>query len=151
MRIDLGSGYNPKKGYKTCDVNAYCDFHSLDEIPDGKVSYFHIRNVLHHVKDLNKLITQLKLKAKKTCQIKIIDASEESYKVNNFLDKLWYRYIFNREDIYIHDKYRNIEKLFTRRGFELKRKYNQKEKEVLIFKLIKNESKDQRRIREKRL
>ena len=57
--IDYGSGYNPKKGYKTCDftTNPCLDYNVIDykiynkdgELPHKSVSIFRLRNVIHHI------------------------------------------------------------------------------------------------------
>lgn len=65
--IDFGSGYNPKTGYKTCDVTT---LPQLDFLYDGKdeivglreksVDVFYLRNVVHHIPDLQRTFTTLK-------------------------------------------------------------------------------------------
>lgn len=65
--IDFGSGYNPKTGYKTCDITT---FPQLDFQYDGKdeivglreksVDVFYLRNVVHHIPDLQRTFTTLK-------------------------------------------------------------------------------------------
>lgn len=63
--IDFGSGYNPKAGYKTCDITT---FPQLDFQYDGKdeivglreksVDVFYLRNVVHHIPDLQRTFTK---------------------------------------------------------------------------------------------
>lgn len=62
LKIDFGSGYNPKKGYKTCDMtlSPYLDFISKDnkiydkkgEIQKNSVDVIHCRNTLYEVKEV---------------------------------------------------------------------------------------------------
>lgn len=115
LKIDFGSGYNPKKGYKTCDVTygpfldyvydeeknqiLYCKKESVDE--------FYMRNVVHHVKDLPKLFECLKYYLKVNGIITIIDAREDYFLKNVILDIIWYRYVILRYDIWFSRSYRD--------------------------------------------
>jgi len=139
--VDVGSGYNPKSGYLTCDSSSYCDFHSIEEIPNN-VDRFHIRNVLHHIKDLDNFVDKIKTKSYKNTIIEVIDCVEDHYKSNIFLDKLYYRYIFNRSDIFIQETYRDLEQYFIKNGFILKNKHIKNEKLILKFKLCQKKSKN---------
>jgi hypothetical protein len=134
--IDIGSGYNPKKGYLTCDVNSYCDYHTIDDINDNYVDKFHIRNTLHHIKDLNGFITKLFNKLKIDSEIEIIDCNKKYFEQNLYLDRLWYRYIFNRPDIYIQSHYIDYVPLFKHNGFKLIYRYEENEKLFLKFKKV---------------
>jgi hypothetical protein len=131
--IDIGSGHNPKSGWLTCDTNAYCDFYSIEEIPNNYVDSFNMRNVLHHIRDLDNFINKLKLKCKYSTIINITDCTKEYYAQNVFLDNLWYRGIFKRYDIDIIKEYRDLEKIFIDNGFKLINKHKQKEKLILKF------------------
>jgi len=133
--IDLGSGYNPKKGYKTCDVNAYCNYYDINEIKNNSVDVFHIRNVLHHVENLDEFISKIYKKLKIGGKIHLIDCSEEAYSSNLYLDRLWYRWITNRKDIYISPKYRDIFSYFNNNKFKIIS--NKKKNEKIILKIIK--------------
>ena len=87
LKIDFGSGYNPKSGYKTCDVT-YAPF--LDYVYDqekneilycenGSVDEFHLRNVVHHVKDLSAMFECLKKYLKEDGLLTIIDVRKKCY------------------------------------------------------------------------
>ena len=134
--IDIGSGYNPKEGYLTCDTEYGCDYYSIDEIPDNFVDVFHMRNVLHHVKDLNTCIKKILTKCKNDAIVDVIDCSEEYFYQNFFLDNLWYRYVNKRPDIYISPKYRDFINIFTNNGFLLLEQKIHEEKLILKFKYI---------------
>lgn len=138
--IDVGSGYNPKKGYLTCDSNYSCDFYSIDDIPDNVVHKFHIRNVLHHIQDIEEFIWNIKIKCINGCIIHVEDCSELFYTKNLCLDILWYRFILNRHDIYIHWCYRNFINIFKTIGFDVIDIIEKDEKIIAIFKLNKLEN-----------
>lgn len=81
--IDFGSGYNPKAGYKTCDITT---FPQLDFQYDGKdeivglreksVDVFYLRNVVHHIPDLQRTFTTLKKYLKVGGKLVIIDCKK---------------------------------------------------------------------------
>lgn len=93
IKIDIGSGYNPSIGYKTCDVNSYCDYYMVDDIPDYYVDVIRLRNVIHHIRNLDEFISSLIKKLKPNGKLLIIDCNEENFKTNVILDKLWYRFV----------------------------------------------------------
>lgn len=132
--IDVGSGYNPKDGYLKCDFNYGCDFYGIEEIPDNYVDKFHIRNTLHHIRDLNEFAKILYEKQKDGGQLKIIDCRKEYYDKNYFLDFLWYRFVFLRKDIFISKQYRNLKIPFILIGYILERQDYDNEKVILTFK-----------------
>lgn len=132
--IDVGSGYSPKEGYLKCDINYGCDFYSIDEIPNDYVDKFHIRNTIHHIEDLEGFSKKIHEKQKEGGLLEIIDCKSEYYHINYFLDFLWYRYIFNRYDIFICKHYRNIETPFVNAGYVLESKFYENEKLILILK-----------------
>lgn len=79
--IDFGSGYNPKTGYKTCDITT---FPQLDFQYDGKdeivglreksVDVFYLRNVVHHIPNLQRTFITLKKYLKVGGKLVIIDS-----------------------------------------------------------------------------
>ena len=125
--------YNPKPGYKSLDCNSYCDHHSLDELDDCSVDKFHIRNTLHHIEDIDGFVVKLKSKLKEGGEIEVIDCSKEYFKQNLCLDNLWYRYIFNRPDIFIQQEFIDYSKLFDAAGLKIVEHFENKEKLTLIF------------------
>lgn len=138
LAIDFGSGYNPKPGYKTCDVT-YSPF--LDYVYDkkqnqilycekGSVDKFHLRNVVHHVRDLKKLFECLKFYLRDGGTITIIDVRKEYFKTNVILDILWYRYIIPRYEVWFSHSYRDYGKVLTELGFVKINNYICEEKEV---------------------
>jgi len=86
--IDFGSGYNPQEGFKTCDVNAGCDYNSIEEVESNSVEYIRARNVLHHIEDLNSLLNQFKRVLIKGGKVIVIDCKEDFFKINVLLDTI---------------------------------------------------------------
>lgn len=143
LKIDFGSGYNPKKGYKTCDMtlSPYLDFISKDnkiydkkgEIQKNSVDVIHCRNTLHHVKDLESLIKNFYTYLKPNGRLEVIDCRKEYFKGNVFLDKVWYRYINKNENIYISETYNDYKKMCESVGFKKVIERYKEEKEITIF------------------
>lgn len=128
LKIDFGSGYHPKRNYKTLDFNYGCDYYSLDELDDNSVDEFRLRNVIHHIYDLNGLFEKIYKKLKPDGVLNIIDCRKEYFKNNVLLDKIWYRYIFNRNDIYISNEYIDPDNILLKLGFTKIKELYKKEK-----------------------
>lgn len=146
LNIDFGSGYNPKKGYKTCD---FTDSPSLDfqaknnrifsrrgELSNCSVDKIYCRNVIHHIENFKELFDNFYRYIKKNGTLEIIDCRKEYYYSNFFMDRLWYRFINYSPKIYISENYRDYESICKKSGFKLVSKTFNKEKEILIFKKI---------------
>lgn len=143
MKIDFGSGYNPEKDYLTCDP-----FHPMSDVlydyenykidlDQGTVTEIRCRNVLHHVKNLKRLFKEFYRVLKPTGIIKIIEPTEEAFKVNLFLDLLWYRFISKRNEIWISKKYVNYIEIGLRSGFKCYSKRIENEKEISTLTTLK--------------
>lgn len=141
--IDIGSGYNPTKGFKTADIT---EFPNLDyiiknnkiysktaELKVNSVDKFRLRNVVHHIKDLNQLLVNLFKYLKPNGTIEIIDCNKEHYSANVCLDNLWYRYVIPRKEIFIADAYRDYAKLAKTIGFNVLKQNTIDEKEITIL------------------
>lgn len=150
LKIDFGSGYNPKKGYKTCDIT-YSPF--LDYVTDGckiydkegelhpsSVDVLYARNTLHHIQDLQPLIQNFYKYLKPNGVLEIIDCRKEYFDKNILLDNIWYRYINKNNNIYISNRYRNYSKICIEVGFKLVHKKFNDEKETTIFKKPSNKA-----------
>ncbi|RHH85317.1 methyltransferase domain-containing protein [Segatella copri] len=138
--IDFGSGYNPKTGYKTCDVTT---LPQLDFLYDGKdeivglreksVDVFYLRNVVHHIPDLQRTFTTLKKYLKVGGKLVIIDCNQGHYKTNVFLDNLWYRFVGNNHEIFISKQYRDYINVLIKLGFKQLYYKSFKEKEITKY------------------
>ncbi len=144
MKIDFGSGYNPKQGYKSCDFteNPILDFQVKNykiysdiniELPQNSVDEFYVRNTLHHIKDLSLILQMFYFYLKNNGKLIIIDCRSDFYEKNLFLDKLWYRYIIPRPEIWFSNTYRNYKKIALKVGFKLIKEKIKNEKEIFEF------------------
>ena len=106
LKIDFGSGYNPEKGYKTCDFtySPFLDYaynrsdNKIYDLEEKSVDIFRLKNVLHHC-DIEKVVKCLSNYLKDDGEIIIIEPNKENYSSNRGLDILWYRYIYPRYEI----------------------------------------------------
>jgi ubiquinone/menaquinone biosynthesis C-methylase UbiE len=146
LKIDFGSGYNPKEGYKTCDItkapylNYYYDIKSNEIIglKESTVDKFHLRNVIHHIEDIDVVLNKLHTYLKTDGIVEIIECRKEHYKSNFFLDRLWYRFIIPRNEIWFSETYRDYTKVLNQLGFTLIHKEYINEKEVSLWKKLDN-------------
>lgn len=144
LKIDFGSGYNPNKEYKLCDITFLPNLDYAYDIEknviigccENSVDEFYLRNVVHHIKDLSYTFTCLYRYLKKDGVLKIIDVREEFYKQNLILDIIWYRYVIPRYEIWFSNKYRNYFDVLEKMGFQLEETYFENEKEVSIWKKL---------------
>lgn len=142
MKLDFGSGHNPRKGFKTSDITSSpfldyvinpetyqvsCENNIFDEVL--------VRNVFHHIKNPDSLFKELSRITKPNGKIVIVDAREEYYRANVVLDVVWYRYIFSRQDIWICNQYRNIVK-WAEKYFKVERITYHQEKQKIVLRGI---------------
>lgn len=142
LQIDFGSGYNPLEGFKTCDFvpNPKLDYFYHDGEIEGlnePVDWFRLRNVVHHLPDIRKTIQDLKKYLAKDGVIEIIEVCKEKYKSNVFLDKLWYRFIIPRKDIYFSTEWRDYYSIMKQEGFRCRYHALEGEKEYTEW-MLKN-------------
>lgn len=144
LKIDFGSGYNPNEGYKTCDITY---LPNLDYVYDqdrnvilgcrkDSVDEFYLRNVVHHLPNIQRTFSCLTRYLKKDGIIKIIDCRKECYKQNLILDIIWYRYVTPRYEIWFSNHYRDYFTILKNLGFEQIDYYVQEEKEVSMWKKL---------------
>lgn len=138
--IDFGSGYNPRKNFKTCDIttNPRLDYQYdggevIIGLHENSVDIFYLRNVVHHIQNLYKTFNTIKKYLKPEGKLIIIDCNEKSFEANVFLDRIWYRYIGNNKDIYISESYRDYTTILINLGFNRKHYKQFKEKEISIY------------------
>jgi len=145
MKLDYGSGSQPKKGFKSSD---FCgspsydyyiqDYVVLDAL-DNSCDIIHCRNVIHHIpeEDLPTLFNEFKRLLKKDGKLIISEPRKEFHKQNLFLDLLWYRFLTMNEKIMIPYRYVEYKKYLV--DFELVKSYNEYNNEILILQLKENE------------
>ncbi len=144
LKIDFGSGYNPNSEYKTCDVTY---LPNLDYVYDqdnniilgctiNSVDEFYLRNVVHHLPDMERTFKCLLSYLKDDGEIKIIDVRKEFYKQNVILDILWYRYVIPRYEVWFSNHYRDYFKILENLGMKRVDYYIENEKEVSVWKRL---------------
>ena len=141
MKLDFGSGHNPKVCYKTCDITPGYNIDYMFDVnrymiigaDDNTFDEIHCRNVLHHIKDLDRLVIEFNRVLKPTGIIKVIEPNKDSYKANYCLDYIWYRFINPRYDIWQSNDYRDYIEIFLK-FFKLLNQSLIQEKEIILFK-----------------
>ncbi len=144
LKIDFGSGYNHKEGYKSCDITFLPNLDYVYDEENDKILYlkeesvdeFYLRNVVHHLKNMQKTFKCLDKYLKKGGIIQIIDVRKEFYNENVFLDKLWYRGIIPREEIWFSENYRDYIDLLKQMNYSMEEYKVENEKEVSIWKKL---------------
>ena len=140
--IDFGSGYNPRKGYSSCDITCLpnLDFVCKDnkiyneqEINDNSVDKIYCKNVLHHVNDLEDLLKNFYRYLKKDGILEVIEPTKDAYYSNLCLDNLWYRYVIPRKEIWISQKYRDYVSIAKQIGFCIDEHITMNEKDIFYF------------------
>lgn len=144
IQIDFGCGYNPKKGYKSCDITNSPILDYLYVIEEDcieclelkSVDEFYLRNVVHHIPDIEKTFNVLKKYLCSGGKITIIDVRKEYFLKNVILDIIWYRYIIPRYEIWIGRKYRDYKSILTKLGLKMLNSYVESEKEISVWQNI---------------
>lgn len=138
--IDFGSGYNPKKGYKTCDIvtNPRLDYwydgqDTIIGLEESSVDVFYLRNVIHHIPDLRRTLTVIRKYLKCKGRLIIVDCNKSHFCANVILDKIWYRYIRNDNNIFIAESYRDYISELIELGFNQLYYKQVKEKEITKY------------------
>ena len=108
LKIDFGSGYNHKEGYKSCDI-----------VPLPNLDYFY--------DEQNDKILYLE---------EASDVRKECYGANLFLDNLWYRGIIPREEIWFSPNYRDYFQILKEMNYSNIEYKLEEEKEVSIWKKL---------------
>ena len=140
MKLDYGSGAQPKKGYMSSD---FCgapnydffikDYQVLDA-EDESFEEIHCRNVIHHIpkEDLPKLVGEFKRLLKDGGKLIISEPREEFHKQNLILDIIWYRFLKNETKIKLPTEYVDYKEYL--KDFEMVSSYCHFNNEIVIFK-----------------
>jgi SAM-dependent methyltransferase len=134
-KLDFGSGHKPRRGFLTCDLDGYCDYYVIGgriTAPDGHFSVIRASNVIHHIKDLDGLAREFLRCLAPGGLLYIIEPHKDAYEANKFLDRLWYRVIAPRPDIWWSETYRDWSEYFSKH-FVLNSKARTKHLEVTTF------------------
>lgn len=138
--VDFGCGYNPKVGFKTCDITTnpmldywYDGYENIVGLEENSVDVFFLRNVVHHIPDLQKTFRTIRKYLKRNGKLIVIDCNKTHFQANVILDKIWYRHVGNNFDIYIAESYRDYTVVLTELGFKQLFYKQLKEKEITIY------------------
>ena len=135
IKLDYGSGYQPKPGFKTADICGRPDYYVKDceilDMKQGACRLIRLKNVFHHVLDSKKLDSEMKRVISENGKLIVIEPTEENYESNKFWDGLWYRGIIPRPEIVWSEVYRDPVKYFP--SFQLISRKNNNPYEILIF------------------
>ncbi|WP_251030839.1 MULTISPECIES: class I SAM-dependent methyltransferase [unclassified Exiguobacterium] len=107
MKLDYGSGSQPKEGFLSSD---FCGAPNYDYFiqdyrvigaKDGSFDVIHCRNVIHHIpeQDLPILFKEFDRLLKPGGRLIISEPRKEFHKENLILDIIWYRYLKNERKI----------------------------------------------------
>jgi SAM-dependent methyltransferase len=138
MKLDYGSGSQPKAGYLTSDFigTPNYDFYIKDYrvvgAKDHSFDAIHCRNVIHHIpeKDLPLLFKEFKRLLKHDGELIISEPRKEFHKQNLILDIIWYRFLTNDRNIMIPHEYVDYKQYLS--GFNIVETDNEFNNEILI-------------------
>ena len=141
MKLDYGSGSQPKEGFLSSDFCGapHYDFYIKDyKVMDAKDHSFdtiHCRNVIHHIPktDFHKLFTEFKRLLKHDGQLIISEPKEEFHKQNLILDIIWYRFVTNNRDIMLPKEYVNYKQYLN--DFEMIEAEDEFNNEIITYKV----------------
>lgn len=113
MKLDYGSGRQPKQGFLTSDFvgtpnyDYYIKDYKVLGAKDHSFEAIHCRNVIHHIpeQDLPTLFNEFKRLLKQDGLLIISEPRKEFHEQNKLLDWIWYRHLVNDTNIMIPDKY----------------------------------------------
>ena len=144
-RLDFGSGYNPRKGFKTCDMTMlpFLDYvfdpdnYKIVNCEDQSIDIIYCRNVLHHIPNLSALFNEFNRILKPNGRIVIIEPTKETFRINVFLDYFWYRWLIPRPEVWFASNYRDYKKELTRL-FQCVKIFTRNEKELVVYRKVVN-------------
>lgn len=137
MKLDYGSGRQPKEGFLTsdfCGAPGY-DFYIKDYkvlgAEDHSFDVIHCRNVIHHIpeKDLPLLFNEFNRLLKKDGQLIISEPREDFHLQNLILDIIWYRFLVFDDKIMIPKKYVDYKQYLS--DFEMISTVNEHNNEII--------------------
>lgn len=142
MKLDYGSGRQPKKGFLSSDFcgspnyDFYIENYKVLDIPSYSCDVVHCRNVIHHIpeKDLYKLFAEFDRLLKPNGTLIISEPRKEFHKQNLILDIIWYRFLVYEEKIMIPYKYVDYKQYLG--NFTIVKSKNEFNNEILTLKKI---------------
>lgn len=139
MKLDYGSGSQPKEGFKSSDFcgapnyDYYIKDYRVLDLEDGSCDIIHCRNVIHHIpeQDLPLLFAEFYRLLKDGGELIISEPREEFHRSNLILDIIWYRFLKNERKIALPLYYVDYKKYV--KGFQLVKTKNEFNNEILTY------------------
>lgn len=112
MKLDYGSGRQPKEGFLSSDFcgapnyDYYIENYKVLDTEDHSFDVVHCRNVIHHIpeEDLPILFNEFDRLLKHDGKLIISEPRKEFHRENLILDIIWYRFLVNEKKIVIPKK-----------------------------------------------
>lgn len=144
MKLDYGSGRQPKQGFKSSDFigtpnyDYYIKDYKVVDLEDNTCDVIHCRNVIHHIpkKDLPILFAEFRRLLKPGGKLVISEPREEFHKQNLILDLIWYRWVNYDTNIMIPYEYVNYKEFLT--DFTLLSTVDEYNNEILTYEVNKS-------------
>ncbi|WEG18616.1 class I SAM-dependent methyltransferase [Alkalihalophilus pseudofirmus] len=113
MKLDYGSGSQPKNGFLSSDFcgspnyDYYIKDYKVLDAQDHSFDVIHCRNVIHHIpeEDLPILFAEFKRLLKHDGELIISEPRKEFHKQNLILDIIWYRFLTHNDKIMLPQEY----------------------------------------------
>jgi len=141
MKLDYGSGRQPKQGFLTSDFvgtpnyDYYIKDYKVLGAKDHSFEAIHCRNVIHHIpeQDLPTLFNEFKRLLKQDGLLIISEPRKEFHEQNKLLDWIWYRHLVNDTNIMIPDEYVDYKQYLV--DFDIIHSEDEYNNEVITLKL----------------
>lgn len=102
-------------------------------LKENSVDVFYMRNVIHHIPNLRSTFQTIKKYLKHNGKLIIIDCNKKCFDANVILDRIWYRYVGNNNNIFIAETYRDYMSILAELGFKQTFYKQLKEKEKSVY------------------
>lgn len=137
MKLDYGSGRQPREGFMTSDFcgapnyDFYIQDYKVLDAKDHTFDVIHCRNVIHHIpkQDLPTLFAEFNRLLKYDGQLIISEPREEFHQQNLILDIIWYRFLTYDRNIMIPQEYVDYKQYMA--DFEIIETENEYNNEIL--------------------
>lgn len=141
FKLDYGSGAKPKEGYKTSDftglsnLDFFIEDYKINDLADNSCITIHCRNVIHHIPehDLPILFGEFARLLRKGGTLILSEPMEKFHKQNLILDRIWYRFLVNNENIMLPMTYVDYKRYVNSDIFELQGEEEEIKNEILTY------------------
>ena len=143
MKLDYGSGRQPKQGFKSSDFcgspnyDFYIENYKVLDTENNSCEVIHCRNVIHHIpkQDLHKLFDEFDRLLKEDGTLIISEPRKEFHKQNLILDIIWYRFLVHDDSIMIPYEYVDYKEYLLKK-FEVVKIEDEFNNEIITLKKI---------------